>query len=109
MKGFINWLRRKTAQQSITSEADQRDVGVKVRPNQKKDDEYSDVSSYNWEATDRVESSGSRPDMPKPNQCDHENTVPQTTLNLEDGPSYGTEEDVGVDPYNTGRYDTEIR
>ena len=107
MKGFINWLRRDTAQQSITSEADQRDVGVKVRLEQKKEDEYSDVSSYNWEAAGRNESSGSSKDKPKPDQCDHEDTVPHITLKLEDGPSSGTEEDIGVDPYNTGRFDTE--
>ena len=104
MKRIIEWLKRDTAQQSIASEADQR---VKARPEQKKEDEYSDVSSYNWEAAGRIESSGSRQDPPKPDQCDHEDTVPQTTLNLEDGPSSGTEEDVGVDPYNTGRFDTE--
>ena len=32
-----------------------------------------------------------------------------SVLLVTDGPSYGTEEDVGVDPYNTGRFDTENR
>ena len=76
MKGFINWLRRDTAQQSITSEADRRDVGVKVRPEQKKEDEYSDVSSYNWDAADRSENSDSGKDTPKPEQIDNAVTAP---------------------------------
>ena len=107
MKGFINWLRRDTAQQSITSEADRRDVGVKVRPEQKKEDEYSDDSSYNWEVAGQNERSASSKDTSKPEQINNAITVSQTILKLEDGPSSGTEEDVGADPYNTGRFDTE--
>ncbi len=104
MKRIIKWLRRDTPPQSIASEADQRDVGIK--PEQKTEDEYSDVSSYNWEAIDRNESSDSGKDTPKPEQIDSMVTAPLTTLKLEDDPMSVTEEDTGVDPYNTGRFDT---
>ncbi len=80
MKRILKWLRRDTAQQSITSEAERHGVGVKVRPEQKEDDEYSDVSSYNWEATDRNESSDFSKDTPKPDQSDNEDTVSQTRV-----------------------------
>ena len=107
MKRFINWLRRNTAQQSIDCTADQLDVGV--RPEQKKDGEYSDDSSYNWDSANRNESSRPGEDTPIQDECDHEDTVPQTILKLDDGSSRSAEEDTGVDPYNTGRFDTESK
>ena len=103
MKRLIKWLRRDTPQQSVTGEADQRDVGV--RPEQKTEDEYSDDSSFDCEASDRIEDSG--PGKDTQDQCDFEDTAPHATLELEDGPLSDAEEDIGVDPYNTSRFDTE--
>ena len=107
MKRILKWLRRNAAQQPFTSEACQRDIGVKVSPEQKKEDKYSDDSSYNWEAAGQNENSDSSKDTPKPEQIDSAVTAPLTTLKLEDDSSSGIEEDFGVDPYNTGRFDNE--
>ena len=100
---IIKWLRREI-QQSIAGDVDQRKVGVK--PDRKSEDKFGDDSSYNWEAADRNESSDSNKDTPKPDQSDNEDTVPQTTLKLEQDSLSDAEEDTGVDPYNTGRFDT---
>ena len=114
MKRFFRWPRRDKPQQSIASEVKQR--GVKSE--QETEDEYSDSSSFDWEETDQHESSGPGGNAPKPDQCDHEDledtapqtilevedTAPQTILELEDEPL--PEENIGIDPYNKGRFDT---
>jgi hypothetical protein len=104
MKRFIKWLRRHTPQQSVTGDTDQR---ARVKPEQKTEDEYNDNSSFHWEAADRNESSDSNKDTPKPDPSDNEDAAPLATLELEDGPLSIAEEDIGVDPYNTGSFDTE--
>ncbi len=100
MKRIRKWPRRDTPQQSVTGESDQ----CGVRPDQKSEDEYSDNSSVDWEASDQIEDSG--PGKDTQDQCDFEDTAPYVTLQLEDGPLSDAEEDIGVDPYNTGRFDT---
>ena len=107
MKCFIKWLRRDTPQQSIASEEDQYPVGARGRPEQKTESDYSDDSSFNWEVTDRIESSGPRKNTLIQDQCDHEDTVPHTTLKLDDDPLSGAEEDVGANPYDTAHFDAE--
>ena len=102
MKRIRKWLGPDSPQQSVTGEADQH---VKARPEQKTEDEYSDDSSIGWEALDRIEDTG--PGKDTQDQCDFEDTAPYVTLELEDGPLSDAEEDIGVDPYNTCRFDTE--
>ncbi len=101
MKRVIKPPRRDKPQQSIASEVKQR--GVKSE--QETEDEYSDSSSFNWEETDQRGSSGPGENSLKQDQCDFEDTAPQTILELEDEPL--PEENIGVDPYNKGRFDTE--
>ena len=94
MKRVIKPPRRDKPQQSIASEVKQR--GVKSV--QEAEDEYRDDSSFNWKATDGIESKG-------PEETRNEDSVLQTTLELEDDPL--SEEDIGVDPYSTARFNTE--
>ncbi len=82
MKRLIEWLRRETRLQSIASSDDSSD-----------------------KAADRIEDSG--PGKDTQDQCDFEDTAPYATFELEDGPLSDAEEDIGVDPYNTSRFDTE--
>ncbi len=103
MKRIRKWLGPDSPQQSVTGEADQRDVGVKSE--QKTEDEYSDDSSFDWEASNPIEDSD--PGKDTQDHCDFEDTAPHATLELEDGPLSYAEEDIGVDPYNTSRFDTE--
>ncbi len=112
MKRFLKWLRRDTPQQSIASEADRGDVGADVRPNQKTEDENSAESSSTWFGIDQADSSifgtGSL-DIEKSedakSESDNENTVGVSTLNLEE--ELWPDDEAGVDPYNTGSFDTE--
>jgi len=82
MKRLIEWLIRETRLQSIASSDDSSD-----------------------KAADRIEDSG--PGKDTQDQCDFEDTAPYATFELEDGPLSDAEEDIGVDPYNTSRFDTE--
>ena len=106
MQRFIQWLRGRTPQQSIAREADQCDVGVKVKAEQKTDGDYSADSSFSWEVTDRNEIVDPGKNIPIQDQCDCEDNVRHTTRELADDPLSGTEGDIGVDPYNTARFDT---
>jgi len=107
MKRFIQWLRRHPQQQSIASEADQRDVGAKVKPELKAEGDYSDDSSFNWEGIDRIENFNPGKTTQIQDRRDCEDIVLHTTRESADDPLSGAEENIGVDPYNTARFDTE--
>ena len=113
MKRFLKWLRRDTPQQSIASEADRGDVGADVRPDQITEDENSAESSSTRSVLDQADSgifgTGSL-DIDKSedakSEIDDEDTVGVSTLNLEKE-LWPDDDDIGVDPYNTGRIDNE--
>ncbi len=107
MKRIRKWLRRDTPQQSTDVEADQSDVGVKkVRSENETEGEHSDDSSFSWPWTDQADSSIFDTSSLVTEKSEDENTVPLATLRLEDDPLFSAKEDIGVDPYNTGRFDT---
>ncbi len=105
LKRFFKWLRRDTPQQSIASKADQGDVGVKVRSEKETEDEYSDDCSVSWLGIDQADSSIFDTGRLVTEKSEDQNAVSQSTLKLEDDPL--SEEDIGVDPYDTARFDTE--
>ncbi len=104
MQRIIKWLRRKTRQQSIGSEVDQR---VKARPEQKNEDEYSDDSSFSCSWVDQADSSIFDTGSLNIEKSEDKNTVSHKTLDQEGDSLCSADEDTGVDPYNTGRFDTE--
>jgi len=99
MKRIIKWLRQDTPPQS---EVDQRDVGVS--PKQKIEGQHGDDSSLYVSWPDQTDSSIFDTGKLVIDKSENENTVPHKALDLE-GDSLC--EDSGVDPYNTGRFDTE--
>ncbi len=106
MKRFFMWLRRDTPQQSTDVEADQSDVGVKVRSEKQTEGEHGDDSSVSWLGIDQADSSIFDTGQLVTEKSEGKDAVPHSTLRLEDDPPPGAEEDIGVDPYNTGRFDT---
>ena len=102
----MQWLRRHASQQSIASDADQREVGVKVKPEQKAEGDYSDDSSFNWKVTNRIENVGPAKNAQIQDQCDCEDNAPHTTPELAGDPLSGAERDAGGDPYNTAGFHT---
>jgi len=89
---------------------------------QKSEDRYKDDSSYNWRAKDSfiwdaqdlpgvdAKDSVARNDVRlkslMPDRADPGETVPVRTLKPAKASKLGGEEDRGVDPYNTGRFET---
>ncbi len=113
MKCFFKWLRRETPQHSIANEADQGNVDAVVRLDQIPEDENSAESSFTGSVLDQADSSifgTGRLDTEKSedakSESDNENAVGVSTLKLEEE-LWPDDEHIGVDPYNTGRFDNE--
>ena len=113
MQRILKWLRREAPRQSTALEVNHPDVGSKVTPGQETQDEYSTESSFSWFEDDQADSSifdtGSsiiEKSEDAKSESDNENAVGVSTLNLEKD-LWPNDEDIGVDPYNTGRVDNE--
>ena len=104
MKRFITWLRRDTAQQSAASKAEQAPVSVRVRSEE--EGEHSDDSSFSCSWADQADSSVFDTGRLNIEKSEDKNAVSHKTPDLEGDSSCSGEEDTGVDPYNTGRFDT---
>jgi hypothetical protein len=104
LKRIFKWLRRDPPQQTIASEADQGDVGV--RPDQTTDGEHSDDSSLSCSWADQADSSIFDTGSLNIEKSEDKNAVSHETPDLEGDLLCGAEQDTGVDPYNTGRFDT---
>ena len=79
---------------------------VSVNQEQDPDEGYDDESSFNWR--DKDQDSGGIPDSLRgtDDEKSDTDTVTVRTLAIDDDSTYIVEEeDVGVDPYNTGRFD----
>ncbi len=105
MKRVIEWLRRDTQQRSAANEAEQAPVGVRVRS--ETEGKYSDDSSFNWFGIDQADSSIFDTGNLIIEKSEDKNAVSHKALELEGDSLCSAEEDTGVDPYNTGRFDTE--
>jgi hypothetical protein len=110
MKRFFKWLRRDTRQQSNASEADQGNVGADIRPDQTTENRNSAQFSLTCFGTDQTDSGifgTGRLDIEKSedtkSESDNKNTVGVATLNLENK-LWPDDENIGVDPYNTGSF-----
>ncbi len=91
MKRFIDWLKSASQQQSAAN---------------KTEDEHSDDSSFSWTEIDRADSSIFDTGSLNIEKSEDRNAVSQKMLNSEGSSSRSAEEGIGVDPYNTGSFDT---
>ncbi len=106
MKFLRKWLEPDLKQQSATNEAGKAPIGVRVRSEEGTEDEHSDDSSFSWFGINQADSSIFDTGTLVTEKSEDKNAVSHSTLRLEDDPSPSAEEDIGVDPYNTGRFDT---
>jgi hypothetical protein len=104
MKISTNWLMSGIQRQFAGDEADQPAVGAPGNQEQESGDPYGDELSFNWfgeEPDDgRVTASPSGP----AEELSSSDTLPVRTLTIDENSTYTVEESVGVDPYNTGRF-----
>lgn len=103
MQRIIKWLKREI-QQSITSEADQRNAGATTE--RKSKDEFSYDSSLNWFGIDQADSSIFDFDSLITEEPEDKDGASHTTPILVCDSLSDASEDAGVDPYKTGRFDT---
>ena len=104
MKRFIDWLKPDPKQQSPANEAEQAPVSVRVRS--ESEGEHSDDSSFSCAWAERTDSSIFDTGSLNIEKSEDRNAVSHKTLTLEGDSLCSAEEDIGVDPYNSGRFDT---
>ena len=99
MKFFRKWLKPDPKQQSTAHD--------RVAPGWETEGEHSKDSSLSWFEIDQADSSIFDTGKLVTEKSEDKNPVSHSTLRLEDDPLCSTKEDIGVDPYNTGSFDTE--
>ncbi len=102
MKRFIDWLKPDPKQQSAANEAEQAPVSLRVRS----EDEHSDDSSFSCSWAEQTDSSIFDTGSLKVEKSEDKNAESHKTLTLEGDSLCSAEEDIGIDPYNSGRFDT---
>ena len=104
MKRFIDWLKSISKQQSAANEAEQAPVRVRVKS--ESEGEYSDDSSFSCAWAEQTDSSIFDTGSLNIEKSEDENAESHNTLTLEGDSLCSAEEDIGIDPYNSGRFDT---
>jgi len=106
LKFFNRWLKLGSRREGTAEEVEHSTDEVSVNQEQDPDEGYDDESSFNWR--DKDQDSGGIPDSLRgtDDEKSDTDTVTVRTLAIDDDSTYIVEEeDVGVDPYNTGRFD----
>jgi hypothetical protein len=106
MKRILKWLETKFSQHSAAVEADERHTTVRVKTKDTAEEEYSVEVAFDASVPGRVESDKPGKDIQMPNIYDCEDPFKKQQLKTLDQSSRDASESVGVDPYNTGRFDT---
>ena len=105
MKYLRKRLKRDLRQQSAANEAARAPVGASVRSVEETEGEYSNDSPFSWFGTGQADSSVFDTGSLFIDKSQDGDTVSHKTLGLESDSLRSTGEDMGVDPYNTGRFD----
>ncbi len=106
MKRFLKWLETKFSRHSATVEADEHHTAVGVRPVENAKEEYSVEVAFDASVPGRVKNDKPGKDIQMPNIYDCEDPFKKQQLKTLDQSSPDASESIGVDPYNTGRFDT---
>ncbi len=104
MKRFIDWLKSGPKQQSAANEAVQAPVRVRVKS--ESEGEYSDDSSFSCAWAEQTDSSIFDTGSLNIEKSEDKSAVSYKTLTLEGDSLSSTEKNIGIDPYNSGRFDT---
>ncbi len=106
MKRLKEWQMPETDQKFADRKADQTSVGVRPRPKPESKDEHVDESSIGWSGTDTAESSIFDTGSLRVEKTLEGKTGSHTKFKLVGDSTRGGEEDDGIDPYNTGRFES---
>ena len=108
MKRFLKWLKTKFSRHSAAVEADEphTTIRVRVKPKDTAEEEYSVEVAFDASVPGRVESDKPGKDIQMPNIYDCDNPFKQQQLKTLDQSSPDAGKSTGVDPYNTGSFET---
>jgi hypothetical protein len=99
-----NWLKSGLRRQYAADEADQLAVGAPGSQEQESDDPYDDETSFNLYGEDPDDGRVTASPSGTAEELSSSDTLPVRTLTIDEDSTYTVEESVGVDPYNTGRF-----
>ena len=104
MKLFRNWFRPKPHKNIDVRESNAVVDSVTVEEKRRPRDEYSDEASFGWRGNTRgrgcnIDFISATDSIP-----DDSPTVPVLTISMDDNLSCSAGNDVGYDPYDTGRF-----
>jgi hypothetical protein len=99
-----NWLKSGLGRQYAADEADHLAVGAPGSQEQESDDPYDDETSFNLYGEDPDDGRVTASPSGTAEELSSSDTLPVRTLTIDEDSTYIVEESVGVDPYNTGRF-----
>ena len=106
MKIFNRWLKLGSKREGAAEEVERSTDEVSVNAMQDTDERYDDESTFNWRGNDQDYSGIPDSLRGTDDEKSSTDTVTVRTLALDEDSTYTVEEEnVGVDPYNTGRFD----
>ena len=108
MKRFLNWLETKLSRHSANAEAevDHIPVGVRVRPEKKVNDDYTIEVGFDPEVSGEIESLGPGKNVLMQDKNASQATGTEPELSILSDSSLDADQSAGVDPYDTGSFDT---
>ena len=108
MKRFLKWLETKFSRHSATVGVDEphTTVRVRVKPKDTAEEGYSVEVAFDASVPGRVESDKPGKDIQMPNIYDCEDPFKKQQLKTLDQSSPDASESTGLDPYNSGSFDT---
>jgi hypothetical protein len=104
MKISTNWLKSGLQRQCAADEADLLAVGAPGNQEQESGDPYGDELSFNWFGEEPDDGRVTASPSGTAEELSSGDTLPVRTLTIDEDSTYTVEESVGVDPYNTGRF-----
>ena len=109
MKRLLEWLMPGPPQKFSRCKLGQAPVSQRVRPKAVTKDEHVDESSFCWFGTDNADSSVFDTGSLRIGKSEEGSALAHKTLEPINDPPCGGEEDCGFDPYNSGRFKSEVR
>ena len=108
MKRFLSWLNAKLSRQPAIAEAEDVHipVGVRVRPKQNIKDDYTVEVGFNPEVPSQIESRGPGKNVLIENKYSDQAMGAEPEFSILSDSSLDANKSAGIDPYDTGCFDT---
>ena len=108
MKRFFNWLKTMSSRHSAIAEAEEFHipVGVRVRSKENIEEDYTVEVDFDHEVSGQIENRGPGKNVLIQNKYADQATGTEPELSILSDSSLDANPSAGIDPYNTGCFDT---